>query len=169
MNLRTAYESVPLLFAANIVFSVFASLVVAYLIGRSVLASGRLGPLLLGCGVIIWGAAAVVAIAGGKGNINALISTHNICAWLSGLCHLIGVTLTIRSSRALRNPGVWLAAGYAAALGAVALVMLAVRAGWTPTFFVEGQGGTLVRDVVLGSATAMFAIAALLLRTVNRG
>jgi PAS domain S-box-containing protein len=37
-----------------------------------------------------------------------------------------------------------------------------------PTFFVPGQGSTPFRQLVLGSAVAMFALAAIVLRTTNR-
>ena len=54
------------------------------------------------------------------------------------------------------------------ALTAVGLIAEAAHAGWTPTFFVQGQGGTPVRQIVLGSAIAMFVLTAVLLWVENR-
>ena len=39
-------------------------------------------------------------------------------------------------------------AGYAVALGVAALIFWAAMAGVTPVFFVQGQGGTLIRQAV---------------------
>jgi hypothetical protein len=61
-----------------------------------------------------------------------------------------------------------LGAGFTLALGIVGLITVAALAGWLPIFFVPGQGGTLVRQVVLASAIAMFALTAVLLWEENR-
>ena len=169
-DLRAYYESPRLLLGLNFVFSTLASLLVAYLIGRSFLVRGKPELLLLGCGVIIWGAAALVGIAAGlvwadNGQlyINVTVTIHNICVWLSALCHLIGAVLSLRPTRALHAPSLWLAAAYAGALTAVGLVTLSAHAGWTPIFFIQGQGGTPVRHFALGTAIAMFVLTAILL------
>jgi len=94
---------------------------------------------------------------------------HNTCVWISAGCHLAGVIISLGSKRKLRTGRLWLAGGYAAALGTVALVALLALAGWLPTFFVQGRGGTMVREVVLGSAVAMFGFTAILLWTGSRG
>lgn len=107
--------------------------------------------------------------AAGQFDANFLITFHNICVWFSALCHLTGVTLTLRPRPAMRATGLWLAAAYTITIGVVGMVMLSVLAGWTPTFFVQGQGGTLLRYLVLGSATAMFGLTAVLLMVANRG
>ncbi len=174
-DIRTAYESPYLLLALNFVFSALVSLFIAFLIARSFLARGTPGLLLLGCGVIFWGAAGSVGVAvglfgaAGQFDANFLITFHNICVWFSALCHLTGVTLTLRPRPAMRATGLWLAAAYTITIGVVGMVMLSVLAGWTPTFFVQGQGGTLLRYLVLGSATAMFGLTAVLLMVANRG
>ena len=46
----------------------------------------------------------------------------------------------------------WLPAAYATALGVVGLVAVAAVRDWTPTFFVQGLGGTPLRQLVLGLA-----------------
>jgi PAS domain S-box-containing protein len=165
-DLRTAYESPRLLIALNLVFSVMVPLFIVCLIGRSFLVRGTPDLLMLGCGVMTWGAAgAVVMIAADYWDINFLITSHNVCAWLSALCHLIGAALSRASSKTLYKTARWLATAYAITLASAALVFVSARAGWTPTFFVQDQGGTLVRYLVLGSAAAMFVIAAALLAT----
>jgi PAS domain S-box-containing protein len=163
-----SHESVYLLLTLNIIFSLLVCLVVAYLIARSFLVRSTPGLLLLGCGVAIWGPAGVVATAAARGDANISITIYNSCLWLSGLCHLAAVSLSLRSRRSLSPPALWLLAGCAHAVGAVVLVTLLTLAGWMPTFFVEERGGTPVRQVVLISAITMFALTALLLGITKR-
>jgi PAS domain S-box-containing protein len=171
---RTPYESPDLLLALNLFFSVLVCAFIAYLVGRSFLARSVPGLLLLGCGVVIWGAAGFVGVvagliaAGGGFDSNVVVTVHNSCVWLSGLCHLTGVALSRRPRRALGPVGTWLAGGYLLALGVVALVFVVTLAGRMPTFFVQGQGGTPLRYLVLGSALGMFALTGLLLHAADR-
>jgi PAS domain S-box-containing protein len=167
-DLRTAYESQLLLTAFNFVFSTAASLLVVILVGRSFLAGGTSGLLLLGCGVLVWGAAGTVGPALLARGVNVTISIHNILIWLSALCCLTGAILSLKPRRAPRSPGLTLAMAYAGAACVVWLVVMLVLEGWTPVFFVQGQGGTPVRGFVLGSATVMFVFTTALLRLMNR-
>jgi PAS domain S-box-containing protein len=167
-DLQGSHESLFALLVLNLHSPTLVCLFVAYLIARSFLVRGTPGLLLLGCGVVIWGPAGVVAAAAARGDANTSIIIYNGCVWLSGLCHLVGVSLTLRPRRSLSVPALWLPGAYVLAAGAVMLVTLSALAGWIPTFFVEERGGTLVRQVVLVSAVAMFALTALLLRVTSR-
>jgi len=167
-DLRTSYESPFLLLALNLVFGTLVSIFIAYLAGRSFLVRGTPGLLMLGCGVLIWGASGFVGAAAGHGDPNTTATIRSACMWLSALCHLAGVSLSLRPRRAMRTAGLWLAAAYTVTLGAVALVALATLAGWMPAFFVQGRGGTPVRQLVLGSAIVMFVLTATLLGLANR-
>ena len=169
-DLRTAYESPYLLMALNFVFSTLVSLFIAYLIGRSFLARRMLGLLMLGSGVMVWGAAGLVGVAvgflgnaGGQFDSNVLVTIHNTSVWLSALCYFTGAVLSLRARRGVHVAGLSLAAAYTLALAAVGLVAMAAHAGWMPIFFVQGHGGTPLRQVVLASAIAMFIITASLL------
>jgi PAS domain S-box-containing protein len=163
-----SYESPYLLLALNFVFSTLVSLFIAYLVGRSFLVRSTPGLLLLGCGVIFWGFASVVGTVVAHGDANISITIHNSCVWLSALCHLAGVVLSLRPRRSLSPRSVWLVAAYLHVTGAVGLVALAAYAGWIPTFFVQGQGGTPLRHLVLISAVVMFALTASLLSATSR-
>jgi len=57
----------------------------------------------------------------------------------------------------LARSGRWLAAGYAAALTSAALIVWVAASGLAPVFFVQGQGGTPIREAALLLAAAMFA------------
>jgi PAS domain S-box-containing protein len=157
-----SYEPRFPIIVLNFVFSTLASGLVAYLVARSFLVRGTPGLLLLGCGVVLWGLAGVVA-SSISDDVNTRIAIHNSCVWLSALCHLAGVLLARRPRRRLSPPALWLPAAYALALAAVVVVTVAALGGWLPTFFVQGQGGTPLRQLVLSSAIAMFVLAGLLL------
>jgi signal transduction histidine kinase/ActR/RegA family two-component response regulator len=167
-DLQTVYDSPSLVMALNFLTRTLASLLIVYLAGHSFSARGEPGFLLLGCGVAIWGAAGFVTTSVVMRDANLGVTISNLGNWLSALCHLAGALFSVRSKRTIRPTGPWMAASYASALGAVGLVTLGAFEGWLPVFFVQGQGGTLVRHLVLGSSIAMFVLAALLLRMANR-
>jgi len=151
-DLRTVYESRALMVLLNLFFTWLASLCICFLTARGFLGSGQPGLLMFGCGSLLWGgtslAAAVVV-----NRVNATVTIHNLGILGAALCHLTGVLWHGRLSRR----GRWLVAGYAGALMTGALIFWAAMAGATPVFFVQGHGGTLIREVVLLLAIVIFA------------
>src|SRR5947207_1632791 len=57
---------------------------------------------------------------------------------------------------------------FTCALAVVTVIVDVTAGGWLPTFFVQGRGGTWVRQIVLGSAVVMFVFSALVLRSKSR-
>ena len=163
-NLPGSYGSASLIMALNFVFSTLASGLIVYLVSRSFLTRGTPGLLMLGCGVLTWGSAGVVAKAVSQGDANLDVTIHNVCVWLSALFHFTSALLLLRPRRAMHARELWLGAAYVGTLGVLALVALAALHGYTPIFFVQGAGGTPVRQFVLGSAIAMFLFTAGLLK-----
>jgi PAS domain S-box-containing protein len=157
-----SFESHFLILVLNFLFSTLVSLYVAYLISRSFLARGSLGLLLLGCGIVSWGSAGVVANVVSQGHPNLDVTIHNLGVWLSALFHLAGASVLLSSKPAVRVPAAWLSAAYVGAFGAVGVIALLALHGYTPAFFVPGEGGTLLRQLVLSSAIGMFLLTALL-------
>ena len=96
-DLRISYESPALLIGLNFVFLALMPVLIVYLIGRSFLATGAPGLLMMGCGIIFWGASGFVGSAawllsvGGRDFANITVTIHNISVWLSGACYLAGV------------------------------------------------------------------------------
>ena len=151
-DLRTAYESRTLMVLLNVFFTWLASLCICFLTVRGFLGSGQPGLLMFGCGSLLWGvtslAAAVIV-----DRVNPTVTVHNVGVLGAALCHLVGSLWHGR----LPRPGRWLLAGYAGALMTAALIVWAATAGLTPVFFVQGQGGTPIRQVALLLATGLFA------------
>ena len=151
-DLRTAYESRTLMTLLNFFFTWLASLCICLLAARGFLVSGQPGLLMFGCGSLLWGVTSLSA-ALVLDRLNTTITVHNVGVFGAALCHLVG--LLWRGH--LHRPGRWLVAGYTGALLASALLFWAAAMGVTPLFFVQGQGGTWIREVVLVSAITMFA------------
>jgi signal transduction histidine kinase/ActR/RegA family two-component response regulator len=157
-----SYPADALSLVLQLIFTTLASALVAYLLVRSFFASGNPALLLLACGIALWGLSGVAAGAFSRGDVNQSITIHNLCVWLSATCHLFAALLSARVRPAPERPW-WLLGGFTAVLIAVAAVMLAGVNDWLPTFFVQGAGGTLVRQALLNSAIAMFVFSAFIL------
>ena len=151
-DLRTVYESRALMVLLNLFFTWLASLCICLLTARGFLGSGQPGLLMFGCGSLLWGVTSLAA-AVMVDRVNPTITVHNVGVFGAAFCHLVGLLWRGR----LPRPGRWLVVGYAGALLTAALIVWAAMAGLTPVFFVQGQGGTPIRQVVLLSAIAMFA------------
>ncbi len=150
-DLRTPYESRVLMVLLNVVFTWLASLCICILTGRGFLRGGQPGLLMFGCGSLVWGVTSLSA-AVIVDRVNTTITVHNVGMLGAALCHFAGLLWRGRVTR----PGKWLALGYAGALAGSVLIAWAAMAGLTPLFFVQGQGGTPVRHVVLLLAIALF-------------
>jgi PAS domain S-box-containing protein len=162
------YVSPPLLLLLNFTFSTLISLFIAVLLGRNFVARGDPFLLLLGCGVLAWGATGTLSTIADPESINANVAIYNGGALLAALCNFAGALLTLWSRRPMRIPTVWAAAAYTLAIAAVVMLARAAAVDMLPVFFVQGVGGTPVRQAVLGSAVIMFVAAALILRYARR-
>jgi hypothetical protein len=175
-DLRTPIESRHLLYVRiglNFLFSTLVALLVAFKFGRSFLTHGAIGVLLFGCGAVIWGASGVISLitslASAPGfDPNIPVTIHNVCIWTASLCQTAGAACLLRHGPQVSTPRPWLVGAYGLALGVVGLTVLATLLGWTSVFFVQGEGGTEVRWLVLGSTIAMLTLTTLLLRTAKR-
>jgi PAS domain S-box-containing protein len=151
---RTVYESRAAMVLLNLFFTWLASLCICILTARGFLGSGKPGLLMFGCGALLWGVTSLAAaMVVDDVNVNPTITVHNLGALGAALCHLVGLLWGGRLAR----PGRWLVAGYAGALLTAAVIFWAALTGATPPFFVQGQGGTPIREVVLLLAIASFA------------
>jgi PAS domain S-box-containing protein len=113
----------------------------------------------------------MVAIALGSGILpaillmshgpNAAVTVHNVSALLAGMCHLAGVFASPVPVIGGRRRGQHLLLAYGAMTVAIGVLTLGAAAGVTPQFFVPGQGGTSLREMVLGAAIVCFAFAGL--------
>jgi len=135
---------------------------------RAFLASGQPSVLMLGCGVLMMDIG-VVAMPGAFGRSSDIaFAIYNSSALLGALCHFAGVAITARGKNRVRRRAARLVAVYCGGMAAMGLVIWAAFAGLVPVFFIDGQGGTVLRSLVVGAAVALFAATAGLLWQANR-
>ncbi|HWI41840.1 MAG TPA: PAS domain S-box protein, partial [Verrucomicrobiae bacterium] len=166
------YQAPWLLVGMNFLTGTVVSLFVAFLTTRTFLSRHNPGLLLLGCGVLFWGAAgftgglaAIVKGGPSSSDPNITVTIANCCYLLSAVCHLIGVSFPAR----LRVKGTWwVVAAFAAVIATVSAVTMATLAGAMPTFFVQGRGGTAVRQASLVLTALLYGGSAFLLWRANR-
>lgn len=164
---NACYESPAVLLGLNFVFGTVISLFVCYLITRKFLNHGTPGLLLFGCGIILWGVAgtagAIAAMRPGGFSPNITVTIHNTCAWAAGLCHLLGSAWSVRWNNRLDNPSWWITGAYGTTLFLVTLLVVCTLREYMPIFFIQGTGGTLVRQMVLLSGSLLFLSSAVLI------
>jgi PAS domain S-box-containing protein len=162
------YESQLLLILSNVIFSSLSSLLLLLLVSRSYISQGTPALLLFGCGILLWGAAGTAGPMMLAKSANFTISTHNILVWLSSLCHLGVVLFSLKQSRPFTSKWLTLTVAYLGVLGGIWLVIELVYQGLVPVFFIQGEGGTPVRQMLLSSAILNFTVAGSLLMVSHR-
>ncbi len=155
-----SYPAPRLQFALLLVVLFGASCHVAVVAVRGFLASGSAALLLLGCGAIAVGLSGVMATVG-SAEPNVAVTVHNLVVWVGAWLHFVAAL--VGPQRTLNRRVVYLTAGLGLVGVLAVLIAVAAAAHWTPTFFVQRQGGTPLRQFVLGSAAMMFAAAALIM------
>lgn len=138
---------------------------VAHLAGRSFVRHPSLPVLLLGSGSLAFGLVSLIsALAIHYGNHNVGVTVYNTGMLLSGLCHALGAALIGTTTDHLSNRRVRLLmkGAFAVVLTLVGLTTFLSLQGEMPLFFIQGEGPTLIRQAVLGSAVAVFALAGLI-------
>ncbi len=167
LDIKAVFEPPLLLPVLNTLFVSVVSFAVAYISAKSYLRTGLPNVLLLGCGVLTFGVGNLIAgwliTFPGAPNIN--VTVHNTGALLGSLFHAVGAMLPLPEIGAenvskRRNFGAILI--YPGILVFMALVTIASLRGAIPPFFTQGVGPTPLRQGVLGSAVALFAIASFL-------
>ncbi len=166
---ETLYEAPFLLLALNFLFAVLPALAIAVLFGGNFYVTGAPGPLLFGCGGLMWACSGLAPLFGARLGLalldtNKLVTIHNLCVWCASLCYFAGAALLQRLRAPLAARTRWLAGLYLAALGLAAGVIAATMTEWTPPFFAQHSGGAPVRQFVLVSTIFMIALAIALLR-----
>ncbi len=155
-----SYGAPALNLGLNLLFLVCVAILVSVLVTRSFLERGERGLLLLAGGASILALSVVASGTVGGGDANRAVTIYNVGALLTATAHALVATSLRWSARVVahrRRAVIW--TGIAALLLVASITALA-WGGALPTFFVNGRGGTPLRQVVLGSAIAAFGVAA---------
>ncbi len=143
-------------------------LLAAYLAVWAFSATGQPQLAWLGGGLFVFGLANLMAVlVTDPQNLN--VTVHNSSSLLASIYFLIGALIAAgwslppgMSRIRLSTPAII----YITGMLFVVLMFVFSLQNVTPVFFVPGEGGTLLRQIVLRSATALFAISGLVLLVV---
>jgi len=160
LRLPGTHGSPALVLGLNLLFLVWVSILVSVLVTRSFLERGELGLLILAGGTSILALSVVASGAVGGGNANLAVTIYNLGGLFTAAAHALVATSLRWATRVVedrRRAVIWTGT---TALLLVAVVTFLAWGGSLPTFFVNGRGGTPIRQAVLGSAIAAFGVAA---------
>lgn len=132
---------------------------------RSYLRSGVPTFLLLGCGVLTFGTSSLFAAwLIGPAGTNVNVTVFDIGALAAALLHAGGATSAWVGASPHNVPNLRgrLLLSYVSAIAFSLLQTAAALLGVVPTFFVQGVGPTLLRQIVLGGAIALFAFSSVI-------
>jgi PAS domain S-box-containing protein len=148
------FEPRYLLPILNFIFLGLSSLLVCILAAKSYLKTGRLNLALLGSGALACGLAGITAgwFIHLPGGVNITVTIFNCGMLLSGLLHFscsVAGIMEFAPERSLSRKKIILFSIYFTILIVFSLILIAIRVGWMPTFFVQGIGPTMIRQFVL--------------------
>jgi PAS domain S-box-containing protein len=135
---------------------------------RSFLSNGQPSVLMLGSGVLMSQIGTAGMAIGLWQSTSTAFAIYNTSILASALCHFTGIAVTARRPIRLGHPSRWLVAAYAGAVATMLLVGWLAFSNRMPIFFIDDQGSTLWRTLVVSAATALFLLTALLLARTNR-
>jgi signal transduction histidine kinase/ActR/RegA family two-component response regulator len=167
-DLRNVWHSPFLFWLFNTGSAAFAIAFIVIPAARQFVARGQLNVLLLGCGVLVVQLGVFAGAIGLTRDLNAGFAIFTLSALLSAVCHFAGVTLFSRRRIRLARPIPCLAVAYAGCMVAMGLAIWASLTARVPGFYSDVSGVTLLRSLVEGSATGLFALTAALLWMASR-
>ena len=162
VNPSTFFDPAWLIPITNTLFITITCIAVAFIAMRNYRSTGRIQILLLGCGVLIFGIGSFIAgfTRSLPDGANLTVTIHNTGAFIGALFHLIAaliLILGISPEIGSKHKGLFLASSYLGIIVFMILLTLASLNGMTPPFFIQGQGPTPLRQIVLGFADFLFA------------
>jgi len=155
----------PLLFIGlQAVFLTLTSSLVGYMSLKGYLQTGSTTLILMGTGALAWGTGSFISgFFPTQPNVGIVIS--NTGALVASLFHLTSAIIALGSISARARPGLrkpFLVIAYTGVLGFSGIFAIMSASGMVPPFFVPGVGQTLLRMVVLGSASGLMAVSSII-------
>lgn len=150
----------------NLLFLFVCPIITGYLASKSYLRDGSTGLLMLTGGVFAFAIGGLIAgfLLPAKGP-NAVITIHNIAVFLAGIFHFIGAGFafgSFQSEQTVRKRKLQLTQIILGITVFLTILTYCVLHNILPIFFIQGQGPTLIRQLVLGSATLFFCLSGVL-------
>jgi PAS domain S-box-containing protein len=160
------FDPPGLLPVLNLFFLFICPIFVCNLAAKGYLESGSVSLITMGSGVFSLAVGSLIAgfLLPSKGP-NAVITIHNISVGLSGSLHLIGAMLVfvgvmpVQDARKRKSRLIII---FSSIFAILVILTFGVFENFLPTFFIQGQGPTLLRQIILGIATFSFLVSGFL-------
>jgi PAS domain S-box-containing protein len=167
-GIRFVKENTILLLILNLVFNTFASFLVIYLLSRSFLINGRIALVLFSCAALIWGLAGPLSAIFGNEDPNTTVTIYNLSVIVAAVLYLSGAYIWSKQKMSIKFPGIWLTVSLFLILVLITLIVILTTSGKTPVFYIEHEGGTRLRYIVLIISTLLFIFTAIILRASSK-
>jgi len=170
-DLRAVFEPPLLLPIMNTLFAGLIPIAVSIIAARTYLYSGLSSFLFLGCGMMTFGCGAILAgwLIGGSQGPNVNVTIYNTGALLGSVFHICSAIIKYKNTKpdALPERRTFkLILTYTGLIFFMFFLTLATLWGMTPKFFIQGVGPTLLRQLVLGTAVALFLLSGLIIMSI---
>ena len=163
-NDKTSFESPLLLALLNTIFLGLIPFIVSLVAYRTFRQNGSLSILLLGAGILAFSVGSTIAgwANGLPDGSNLTVTIHNTSVLIGSLFTLAAIVLVITGDgKKEPKPGTLPLMLYAGIVAFTIFFSLAAVEGVIPPFFPQ-SGPTVLRQVILSSATELYAVSALL-------
>ncbi len=163
-DFRFIFEPPYLLPVTNTLFAAVIPVAIAFFAARIFIKNSSLSIFLMGCGMLSFGISAAMAgwLRPAQNGANLNVTVYNTGALAGALFHIAGALFSSSGKTHWRSiPGrLAVTAAYTAIFAFIVLFTFATLEGLIPFFFVQGQGPTALRQVVLGLAIFFYLLSA---------
>jgi hypothetical protein len=167
LGAKTVFEPPGLFVALNTLFLTILPLAMVFLAVRSFLQTGLISLLMLANGTLAFGLGSLLSgwvMTMANGGTNATVTIFNCAALVALTFHLTAATMALVGVRPKKDFTHKEIAATITCAGTIFLLLLLTKLtlmNVLPVFFVQGEGATAIRQVVLGSATAISVVSAI--------
>lgn len=166
LNISASYEPAYLTFILNLIFVGISGFIIAVIAFRGFLRTGIWAILWLGISALTFGLATVVgSLLIDITNINVAITFHNIVSFFAASLFFLGGFFILNKIPPKENSGRFSTTiqVYIGVLIFVTFIAIICIQEFLPPFFVDGLGGTMIRQIIVGLAALLFLLSGIMI------
>lgn len=165
---KISYEPLDLSLVLYLIFICIPAFFIALVTSRGFIRTGSWPLLWLGIGALSFGITNVLSsflLTSTFSTLNNTITVGNLNILIASILYIIGGFFTFNDIKNLEksNRSYALLQVYIGALIAIIIVTIISLKGLFPPFFIQGVGGTIFRDFVLGTSAIFFFLTSLMI------
>jgi PAS domain S-box-containing protein len=160
LDIEASYDPENLSFFLNLIFIGIPSVIIAFVAMRSFLKSGAWPVLWMGIGTLSFGLSTLISsFLIGKAPVNDIITLHNLIIFFASLLYFLGAFFMINRVNQMESKSGRRNLILQVYLGSLIFILFITTIsvqGFLPPFFIQGEGGTTIRHIVLGLTAFLF-------------